>query len=456
MYDRAKSRARRRARLVGGLSAAGLFALLLYTSSCRLILGIDDRKVGASMFQGKCGGFGYPSAACAACMDKACCDELSACEPSALCDAHLSCVLACKPDDAACLTACTWGRARTVPSHVDVLTCRAQNCASACNLTCGALEYPSADCSACAQQNCCDKAAACGVSPACIEKRGCICTPGDAACTMRCQSLDPTGVQLASDFQDCLDKSCTDGSCALGNSWGCIGKPAVPLKPKSSASIGITAHFLDFINYKPWTGITVDACRGLDANCDTPVDTQTSSTTGDVGLLKFTVPVGTDGFSGYLRLSGDTVYPGYAYVWGAPAVESFGATLRWPSPLDMTTMAGIVKVSLDPNLGHIGVNTLDCAASLAAGVTLSLDPPPGPTATPFYFSEGIPHTTDKVDATVLPDAIGGWVNLPVGEGGTPLEYKVTSTLKATGQVIASRTVLVRPGALTFAYLLPRG
>ena len=105
----------------------------------------------------------------------------------------------------------------------------------------------------------------------------------------------------------------------------------------------------------------------------------------------------------------------------------------------LTGYADAFGTALDMTLGHIIFGTLDCQQTPAAGISATIDLEL-PSTRLFYLRDDLPSKT----ATSTDKAgLAGYINLGKGT------VTVTGTLATTKQKIGSRSVLIRPGAVSF-------
>jgi len=198
------------------LAGALVTALVPITTSCRQVLGIEERKLkveapdaGAKTPKVSACGFAQPSAECASCMRSNCCAESMACEADTACKAAYACILGCKPGDADCTTWCLGSYAR--PDALAALTaCTTDKCDSRCGLSCGALVNGSSTCDDCVQANCCQENHDCASDEACVDIDFCShrCLPaGSPRCASDCGMTYPEG----------SDKSAARSACVSAN-----------------------------------------------------------------------------------------------------------------------------------------------------------------------------------------------------------------------------------------------
>jgi hypothetical protein len=415
---------------------------------CRTILGIEPREEFEETQEvfGRCGGFGYLSSTCQRCMDDNCCLELEACHASPTCDARLVCTLTCAPQDAECRSRCaTNSLARYGSGQLDgIYSCRAANCAGPCSITCGGLDVVNsvgAACQDCVSSRCCSQAAECGANKDCLRLQQCPCIFGDIACLEACRERHASGLGVLEEYDACHGASCAK-ACATGKNWSCLGSPITFPMPRTSGTAHLETGFI--ASYaEAHAGITVKVCHGIDTECEAPTSVSTTDLQGRVAL---NLPLGKNGFDGYLDLSGGMVTPTLFFFNAPPIVESVTtASLLIPKLGPDGTPTLVDDVPLLPGRGAAALLVNDCGGKFAGGVVLEASTADSET-TPFYYFGVLPSTT--VNQTQLPVAIGGFLNLPA-------QYTVvTASLAADGRRIGAVGFLVRDGSLTISDIAP--
>lgn len=436
--------------LLTALLVAGGFDAL----GCRQLVGVHEREAapldaGSGTTLGQCGGFGYATKSCAACMDAKCCDEAVDCHGSPHCDARLSCFLACAPDDAECRAACFdyWGS--DIGAHYEAVlhVCLAKSCPAECAVPCGGRHWPSASCEACVNDKCCAEARACQEDDRCSLPGLCGCNVNDDKCFAKCAEEHPTSVALMTELRTCRQNKCSTCSQPV---WGCLDAPRSWLKPGTAADIGVIFRLQDFVTYAPKANVAISACKAADIACGTQVATATSSATG---FAELTVPPGLLGFSGYFQLfpapgDPDPVVKTILQHTSPPLVEHVDFVRAVLSQAQFNTFALLLLEGkgADPELGHLVLQAADCNENEAAGVVFELaDPTLAQVG--FYLDEnGLPSKT--LTKTMAPTQLGGFGNVKPGS------VTVLARVAATGQKVSEINVIVRKDTLTFTVIGP--
>jgi hypothetical protein len=455
------------------IESLGWVGFALSLAACRQVLGIGDQPNpppatdastgtvadaaggdaadagdGAAV-QTSAGGYHVTSEACARCLDTSCTAELLRCNASPLCDAHERCFFACDPGDVACHTGCPWGFIQTLghPTADDaIMACRASKCGDACGIGCGGDSvFPSAACETCAGSSCCDEQRACLQSVECLEvSQECACGE-TAGCAQACQAQFEAGLSPNAAYTSCVSSSCAT-ACTTGATFQCLDHPAPAPTARSVAPITVDIGFSDAEPpYAPFAGITIKACDKSDPTCKaTAIDVQTTGADGRA-ILRIANPT-NGGFDGYLDVSGGDVYPELVYLPFLP--ESTTWPNHWAfTQQEIVTFAQLAlsgRPPLDPARGLVAATLYDCHMYYAPGVQVSVSTADSASSTCFLVN-GLPDCSLSVTSS---EATAFVTNVPPGLA------KLTATLQATGQTIATRNIVVRAGVSTFVYAVP--
>jgi hypothetical protein len=442
-----------------GLWVAVALVLFAVPVGCKQILGLDER-IGLELDDGgsdasalstpavgECGSLRHPSQSCAACMDRNCCGEATACRNDIACDSSFECMSSCG-NDGACRAQCAAFYTQPA-SLVSVGSCRETNCAAECGLSCGGFAYRVPGCDSCVRSTCCSLAAACAKNEACVNLDLCRtnCLAGSMACPPQCDREHPDGIADYAPWFDCTQNAC-GASCQPGRVWQCLDSAIRWPKPKGNLSeITFSMNIIDLVTEKPFVGARIKACGKLDQFCTSPLD---EDTTDAAGLVALTVPVGNVGFDGFVDMSGgdsgggDALYPSIWYP--LPYIVSSGSRgrIQFVSQSSFTLLAGITQITPDPTRGHFAANAQDCTFSSAGGVSISASTTDTASAT-FYFVGGIPNAS--ATETDPHSGIGGFVNLPA-------RLTLVTATGADGRRIAAPNFFIRPGTMTTTSLPP--
>jgi hypothetical protein len=260
------------------------------------------------------------------------------------------------------------------------------------------------------------------------------------------------------------DASAGDASAgdAGAGAWGCLGAPREELNPNEHVDLTLLVmdavqastaagaidggSDLDTVSGAWLPGVAVRACALRDLDCDS--GTTPMVTTDDGGAATFHLMEDFAGFFDMRRsdLVPATLYPGQFLI--GQSIASFPAYEISPAGLrELASSITSESLGLDPSgsLGHALVTVYDCLDHQASGVTVAYSAS-GASTVPFYFQGGLPSAT-----ATSTDAYGlaGAVNVPTGA------MTVTASLPATKTPVGMTAFLVRPGALTFAWIRAR-
>jgi len=249
--------------------------------------------------------------------------------------------------------------------------------------------------------------------------------------------------------------------------WGCLGK--VPVPDAGTNEVNVIVPLVDLTTKSPVTAGDVFAriCAKIDVNCNKPL------TNGDAGvivspdaqgLLHLTLPSGFDGFvlidpivptnDGGAPDAGDAGAPDAAppdvfvpsLVFFNPPIYSdvVYTVIVMVKTSELGQIAGVEQTTLDPNLGAVFMETVDCNFKPAAGVSVTIDSTTSSTQG-FYFKGGLPAlNAPSTDVT----GYAGFVNVPLG---TPT---VTGKLEATQQKIGTATVFTQRSTISYTVMAP--
>jgi len=111
---------------------------------------------------------------------------------------------------------------------------------------------------------------------------------------------------------------------------------------------------------------------------------------------------------------------------------------------ELGQIAQIEGTQLDPSLGAVFMQNVDCNIKPAAGVSVTLDSTTTSTQG-FYFENGLPKlNASSTDVT----GYAGFVNAPLGT------RTVTGKVQATQTRIGAATLFTRPSTISYTVLAP--
>ncbi len=243
--------------------------------------------------------------------------------------------------------------------------------------------------------------------------------------------------------------------------WGCLGDVTAPTTGQND--VNVIVPLVDLSTQKPVTAADVFAriCAKIDVNCTSPL---TSGDAGVIlspdanGLLHLTLPNGFDGYVPIDPIVPDGGAPSDAGDAGPPNVfvpslvffnppivtDAVYTTIIMVRAAELGGIAQAVGTTLDPNLGALFMETVDCDLHPAAGVSIALDSITT-TTQGFYFKGGLPTlNAPSTDVT----GYAGFVNVPV------TTHTVTGTVAATKQKIGTATVFTRQSTISYTVMAP--
>jgi hypothetical protein len=429
-----------------GYRRFGLLAAVLGLAACRQIVGIS-------------------STSCAACTESSCSAEKAACDALPACEALAGCLRTCAGEPR-CRSQCFLDNPVSDEAEVTAKleACLSASCAGSCELGCGAslarVAPPDAapDCLACMKKFVCSEAQQCAGSPRCQQEILCRehCATGDCigACGLadwdgteplcidtvdrqqfltECSSPNEGDTLNSAFFTELVE--CRD-QCRVGNDWTCVDHlqwPAVRGSPRE-----LTLGLINIVDGSPIASATVTMCGS--AACDPLIDRQQTSAGGVVRLLDRSPTFSGLGLDGYLSVSLDASFYPTTIQWGFPLSEVHGV-LGAPIPVvprgELSDLAGLFGVTIDPAMGHIAAVAVDCLGNQSSGVRFAVSGAPS-TAQTFYFRGRFPNKEGPTDSS------GNAFILNVAPG----TYQMEATPDLLGAPSSRQTVVVRAGELT--------
>jgi hypothetical protein len=231
--------------------------------------------------------------------------------------------------------------------------------------------------------------------------------------------------------------TCFEGVCAPDPTWACLGLGDGPA-PADSRTFRVTIRIRDLVTEQPMPGVSGRLCRKLDVTCSQPVGGEIpADQNGD--LLLDVEP----GFDGYAELRAKDKMPGLYFFY--PPVQQDREVPFVPllPAAVLSQFAQLNGKQLVVERGHVLLGAYDCQRRPAEGIHLTSMDGDADTAA-FYVLEKFP----KVIATATDrSGRGGFINLRPG----PV---VISGDLADGRHVASVSLLIRPGTITYTSLAP--
>ena len=244
--------------------------------------------------------------------------------------------------------------------------------------------------------------------------------------------------------------------------WGCLGNVTFDAAPPGN--VNVVVPLIDLTSQKGVLASDVFAriCAKIDVQCNSPLpngDAGVIVSPDAQGLLHLTIPAGFDGFVLIDPIvpdggapsdgGGDAGQPNVfvpSLVFFNPPVEHdlVYSTIVMVKTSELVQIATIEQTPIDPQLGAVFMQTVDCNSNAAEGVSVVIDSQTSSTQG-FYFKGGLPAlnspSTDKT-------GYAGFVNAPLGT------RTVTGTLASTTQKIGSATVFTKASMISYTTLAP--
>jgi hypothetical protein len=262
--------------------------------------------------------------------------------------------------------------------------------------------------------------------------------------TTACTVLVDRNRQQCSTNEDCrlrgeafAGSTCVDFVCAPDPTWACLAVGDAP-PPAESRKYTVTIRIRDLVTEQPMPGVVGRLCRKLDITCSQPVGGEIPADQ-DGNLVVEVEP----GFDGYAELRAKDKMPGL-YFFFPPVQENRDVPfVPLLPPAVLAQFAQLNGKQLIAGRGHVLLGAYDCLRRPAEGIHLSSVDGDADTAA-FYVLEKFP----KVVATETDrSGRGGFINVPPGP------VAVAGDL-ADGRHVASVSVLIRPGTITYTSLTP--
>jgi hypothetical protein len=236
---------------------------------------------------------------------------------------------------------------------------------------------------------------------------------------------------------------CNDALCDVKPEWSCLnGAPEIDSGARepsaSSQALEIRLPAVDLVDLAPVGALPARLCRKLDLNCDAPIQSLASDADG---VFSLTLDAA---FDGYLELEGPTVVPTLYFF--SPALNAAGRlpTLTLMKPAMLESLMEEMDATLSTDRGVAILTAQNCMGAFSAGVayeTADADPE----TIEFYATDGLPSLrATRTDTS----GFGGFLNLPAGP------VSVTGTLTESSLPLASVSVLVRSGFITYGHIVP--
>lgn len=259
--------------------------------------------------------------------------------------------------------------------------------------------------------------------------------------------------------------------------WRCLGAGA-PIDLGAETTATVRMQLCDAFGEcaVPLTGLSAKVCAKVDVGCTRPLDIDIREVDG---LLEFDVPLGDDGFDGYLAVSSPSepcTSPSFGEAGAAlcaanPACDPeqpddsclvpLYVRALWffnppivadtPEPLRLSLLSTAAQPALtaasggsfDPSTGSVVVTGFDCDGSRALGVSYDMRQH-ADAVSQWYMANGILTTNvAETDAT----GMGGFVGVPPG-------FADVEAYNSDNERVGGVGVQVSAGTISYASLVP--
>jgi hypothetical protein len=391
-------------------------AAIAVLGSCRQIVGIEESPpVDIST---SAGGLEFGTGACAACAEKSCIAESSACASSLPCKAYEECLGTCR-GDAKCRSQCTTDHRVGLGSTSELSAlgaCLATHCEPDCTPSCGGVvAYVTPPASAAACETCladdCDVENACARSTDCDAYVRCLLACSTPDCGQACASTYKDGSKLYGQFDATRYSKCA-AACAYGNDWSCVGHFSAPAPTRNTMMKFAGIYDRSTINttMTPIEGAQVTICGAVGNGTNLPCSPSlapslSTDASGDVTIPAVPIDLSLDhsGLIGYGRIQAAGCRDTWLF-WGFPVSEP---SVTWGPPFTPAAFLDPLPPSPQVGSGTVWVVPFDCLGHLAGGVHIKT---PDGTEPDYYGSDG---TFANVPRSPSP-GIAEYENLPVG------------------------------------------
>jgi hypothetical protein len=236
-----------------------------------------------------------------------------------------------------------------------------------------------------------------------------------------------------------------DAGAGIAKRWACLDKVSKP-PAEGPDTVEVGFDVLDFTTLKPPEGLVVQVCSATDVSCTDPV-LQDVLPDAD-GNLTFDLPFA---FKGYFELNAPGFTPALSYNNVPAYTDGTYAGPLLVSPQAIQDLAGLGGESVDPNLGTVVLEVVDCDGHAGDGVKLAKKE--AEDERPFYFEGGLPDR--ELDMTAVTSALGrNGTERAVGGFSNVKPGFVTfeATLVEPKRTVATFAVQVRAGYMTYVRL----
>jgi hypothetical protein len=248
----------------------------------------------------------------------------------------------------------------------------------------------------------------------------------------------------------CVNSMCEPAPPPVDPLWACLDEAPAPAQPRPYT---VTVHAQNIANMRPVIDAEVKLCRKLDPECTGPERETRTDGNGDA-VLEIPDNVTTAYFS---IKKFDATDPNEqwvpAYYYFNPNINSsMNVSVQMATQTLRNQLIFVLQVPQEPTRGLMLINALNCQGTAAQGIVFKADKADEATTT-FYVVSGLPNITQTSTNT---DGYGGFINIPVGTTGKGDTVTVIAEVEATGRVMNTNALHVRPDAITYSRMVPIG
>lgn len=194
-------------------------------------------------------------------------------------------------------------------------------------------------------------------------------------------------------------------------------------------TITITTTTVTGMAAEPLEGVTAKACTGFaGVNCD---PSTVAGTSGADGIIELAVPVGSNGFEGYLRFEAPNFTTLLWYFARRPRADFAFEAQMIPAPALDGLVEQVLGLTVDDSKGHVTFTARDCDNEFFAGLSVDLAPQSGSR----FYADGPAFVPDSVQSTTTSTGRGGFFNVNTG------------TVKITGTQVSDDTLVSELGGV---------
>lgn len=210
--------------------------------------------------------------------------------------------------------------------------------------------------------------------------------------------------------------------------WACLG--SVTRGTPSMATGDFYGRVIDGLTQMPVPMVDFRVCALADTGCAIPIAT---GTTGADGVGMATLPLGIDGFDGYVELTKEG-YPDVLGFFNPALIGNISPDSPVVLPIFSDTAIATIETlsgeTIDDTRAQLVAIVEDCGGlnSIDAGATLSVDTADAMSQVFYIRDMAVPET----DATMtFQGGFAGYFNLPSGDTGSETPTNVSASFMGT-------------------------